>query len=147
MRTCSGCRSATRSRGALTMTHRRILVAGGLSLALLAAACHQDELFSPLPPQYAGGAMFKRYVAIGNSITAGWQSGGINDSLQRLAYPVLVAAAMGGDRFYYPSLTAPGCPPPYTNIFMGARLGAGSTGTTCWLRSPNIPPYISNPGV
>src|SRR5439155_24164550 len=113
----------------------------------LAAACHQDDLFTSPVPAYAGGAMFQRYVAIGNSITAGWQSGGINDSLQRLAYPVLVAAAMGGDRFYYPSLTAPGCPPPSTNIFMGARLGAGSTGTTGWFRSPYIPTSISNLGV
>src|SRR5438093_9261803 len=93
------------------MMHRRVLLAAGLSL-VLAAACHQDDLFTSPVPAYAGGAMFQRYVAIGNSITAGWQSGGINDSLQRLAYPVLVAAAMGGDRFYYPSLTAPGCPPP-----------------------------------
>src|SRR5438132_494489 len=53
MRTCSGCRSATRSKGALTMTHRRILVAGGLSLALLAAACHEDPLFTTPPPPIA----------------------------------------------------------------------------------------------
>ena len=33
------------------MTHRRSLVAGGLSLALLAGACQQDDLFSPVPPQ------------------------------------------------------------------------------------------------
>src|SRR5438128_10014569 len=58
-RTCSGCRLATRAGGALTMTHRRILVAGGLSLALLAAACHEDELFTPLPPAYAGGSGVK----------------------------------------------------------------------------------------
>ena len=128
------------------MTHRRILVAGSLSLALLAAACHEDELFSPPPAAYKGGALFKRYVAIGNSITAGWQSGGINDSLQRLAYPVLVAGAMGGDPFYYPSLNAPGCPPPYTNIFTGARVGSG-TGTTCAFRNANIPPYLNNLGV
>src|SRR6266571_836892 len=101
-RTCSGCRLATRSRGALTMTYRRILVAGGLSLALLAAACHEDELFTPLPPAYAGGATFARYVSFGNSITAGFQSGGLNDSLQRLAYPLLLARVMGTS-FYKPS--------------------------------------------
>src|SRR5438034_1098303 len=122
MRTCSGCRSATRSKGALTMTHRRILVAGGLSLALLAAACHEDELFTPLTPSYKGGAMFTRYVSFGNSITAGFQSFGLNDSLQRLAYPVLLARAMG-TTFYYPSInyvpTANlfGCPSPITFIF------------------------------
>ncbi len=129
------------------MTHRRTL-ASALGLALLAAACHQDELFSPLPPQYTGGAMFQRYVAIGNSITAGFQSAGINDSTQRQSYAVLVAAAMGGDHFYYPSLNAPGCPPPFTNIFTGARVGgAGVTGTTCLFRSAAIPPYVSNVAV
>src|SRR6266853_1731515 len=87
-------------------------------------------------------------VAMGNSITAGVQSGGINDSTQRQAYAVLVAAAMGGDLFYYPRLNPPGCPPPYTNIFTGARVGgAGVTGATCLFRSANIPPYVSNVAV
>ena len=105
------------------MTHRRSLVAGGLSLALLAGACQQDDLFSPVPPQYAGGAMFQRYVAMGNSITAGIQSAGINDSTQRQSYAVLVAAAMGGSPFYWPSLNAPGCPPPLTILLTQARVG------------------------
>src|SRR6266550_4119625 len=150
MRTCSGCRSATRSRGALTMTHRRILVAGGLSLALLAAACHEDELFTPLTPSYKGGAMFTRYVSFGNSITAGFQSFGLNDSLQRLAYPVLLARAMG-TTFYYPSInyvpTANlfGCPSPITFIFSNppTRLGPPAA-PPCSLRSPIIPPYLNN---
>src|SRR3989449_7218122 len=124
------------------MMHRRVLLAAGLSLAL-AAACHQDELFTPLVPAYAGGALFQRYVSMGNSITMGIQSGGIDDSSQRAAYPVLVAAVMGGDHFYYPSLAEPGCPPRYTNIFTGARVGGG-TSPTCAFRSAGIPPYISN---
>ena len=132
------------------MTHRRILVAGGLSLALLAAACHEDELFTPLPPAYAGGAMFARYVSFGNSITAGFQSGGLNDSLQRLAYPVLLARAMG-TTFYYPSInyvpTANlfGCPSPITFIFSNppTRLGPPAA-PPCSLRSPIIPPYLNN---
>ena len=37
------------------MTHARRLLAAGLSLSL-AAACHQDELFTPVVPSYAGGA-------------------------------------------------------------------------------------------
>src|SRR5882762_2949027 len=129
------------------MTHRRSLVAGGLSIVLLAAACHQDELFSPLPPLYAGGAMFLRYVAMGNSITAGFQSGGINDSTQQQSYAVLVAAKMGSP-FYWPSLVKPGCPPPFTNVFTQARV-SGGTATTCALRNvPQIPPpYISNTAV
>jgi len=50
-------------------------------------------LNSPGVPPYAGGAMFQRYVAMGNSITAGFQSGGINDSTQRRSYAVLVAVS------------------------------------------------------
>lgn len=127
------------------MTLRRFSLAAGLGAVLVAAGCSQDHLMAPTVPTYLGGAMFQRYVSIGNSITAGFQSGGINDSTQRQAYPVLVAAAMGGDPFYYPSLALPGCPPPYTNIFTGARL-AGGTATTCAFRA-STPPYISNVGV
>lgn len=90
--------------------------------------------------------MFRRYVSMGNSITAGFQSGGINDSTQKQAYPVLLAAAMGGDPFYYPSLATPGCPPPYTNVFTGARLG-GLAATFCAFRSAQPVPYVSNLGV
>src|SRR5437660_9878713 len=75
-----------RSKGAPTMPHARKLLAVGLSLAL-AAACHQDELFTPLVPAYTGGALFQRYVSMGNSIAMGIQSGGIDDSSQRIAYP------------------------------------------------------------
>jgi len=127
------------------MMHRRVLLAAALSL-VLAAACHQDELFTPLVPAYAGGALFQRYVSMGNSITMGIQSGGIDDTSQRAAYPVLVAAVMGGDHFYYPSFAEPGCPPRYANIFTGARVGGGTV-PTCAFRSAGIPPYISNVAV
>lgn len=128
------------------MTHGRYFVAGGVSLALLAGACHQDELFSPLPPQYAGGAMFQRYVAMGNSITAGVQSAGINDSTQRQSYAVLVASAMGGNPFYWPSLNPPGCPPPLDTLLTQHRV-LGGTSSTCVLRTATIRPYLSNVAV
>ncbi|HTD69913.1 MAG TPA: hypothetical protein VK647_05630, partial [Gemmatimonadales bacterium] len=68
------------------MTQRRVVFAAGLGCMLLVAACQNDVLNSPGVPPYAGGAMFQRYVAMGNSITAGFQSGGINDSTQRRSY-------------------------------------------------------------
>ena len=128
------------------MTQRRFVFAAGLGCVLLVAACENDVLNPPRVPSYAGGAMFQRYVAMGNSITAGVQSGGINDSTQRQSYAVLVAGQMGGNRFFYPSLNAPGCPPPFTNIFTQARVGGG-TGTTCLFRNAAIPPYVSNVAV
>src|SRR5256714_11158281 len=88
--------------------------------------------------------MFARYVSFGNSITAGFQSFGLSDSLQRLAYPVLLARAMG-TAFYYPTLNNPGCPPPITVIFASppTRLG-GASDTSCALRRVPPPPYLNN---
>jgi hypothetical protein len=127
------------------MTDRRVMLAAGLGLAVLAGACHQDKLVTPLVPPYAGGVRFQRYVAFGNSITAGFQGFGLNDSLQRLAYPFLLARAMGGAPFYYPSLANPGCPPPISFIFSSPPTRVGSLPDIfCALRSAPLPPYINN---
>src|SRR5881398_2647086 len=129
------------------MTIRRISLAAGLVLA--AVGCSNDDLITPPVPQYKGGAMFQRYVAMGNSITAGFQSGGINDSTQQQSYVALVAGKMGSP-FYYPSLTKPGCPPPIDTVFTATgvphRLG-GSTAATCFFRAPSIPPFLTNVAV
>jgi len=101
--------------------------------ALLAiAACSSDkDLLGPATPP--GGDIFKSYVALGNSITAGYQSSGINDSTQRQSYARLLAAQMG-TQYHYASLAMPGCAPPISNTATGARVGGG-TSTTCALRS------------
>jgi hypothetical protein len=77
------------------MTQVRVFLAAACSLALLTAACSNEDLFSPAVPLYTGGALFQRAVWMGNSITAGFQSGGINDSTQKQSYALLVASAMG----------------------------------------------------
>ncbi len=81
----------------------------------------------------AGGDIFKSYVALGNSITAGFQSNGINDSTQRQSYALLLARAMG-TQYHYPSLASPGCTPPIANTQTGALFGNAPPGT-CALRS------------
>ena len=126
------------------MTSRHVFLSACLGLTLIAVACESDDLFTPIPPQYAGGAMFARYVSFGNSITAGIQSFGLSDSTQRLAYPVLLARAMGTP-FNYPSLNNPGCPPPITNIFTSppTRVG-GLPDTFCALRSAKVPTLLNN---
>src|ERR1051325_864976 len=130
------------------MTIRRISLAAGLVLA--AVGCANEDLFTNAVPQYQGGAMFQRYVSLGNSLTAGFQSGGINDSTQKQSYAVKLAAAMGGDSFYRPSLTIPGCPPPIDTLFTASgtphRLG-GTLAPPCSLRSVPLPPYISDVAV
>jgi len=111
---------------------------GLLGLLLLALGCHDEGL---LPPDPTGGALFARYVAIGNSITAGYQSGGINATLQQQAYPVLLAKAMGTP-FNLPLLRDPGCPPPLVNILTGRRLDDQPDGFCAYRQVP--PPRIIN---
>src|SRR5438105_8439579 len=114
--------------------------------ALLVAACQNDQLNRPFA-NIPVDPLFARYVSMGNSITAGFQSGGINDSTQLQSYAVLLAKAMRSP-FFPPLLNRPGCPPPYTNVFTGARV-SGGIATTCALRKipPIPPPFISNTAV
>ncbi|MEO6878238.1 MAG: hypothetical protein ABI205_07145, partial [Gemmatimonadaceae bacterium] len=129
-------RSHTVVRGALFL---------GVATALTAAvACNTDtHLVVPVP----ANPIFQNYVAIGNSLTAGYQSSGINDSTQRQAYSYLLAKQMG-TRFAYPSLTAPGCAPPVNNFLAQSRVtlaGApASTSTTCALRDPAFVTAVLN---
>ena len=120
--------------------------AAAIGAVLVAVACESDrDLFGPNPP--TGGEIFRSYVAIGNSLTAGWQSGGINDSTQQQAYPRLLAIQMGTP-YRYASLVAPGCPPPIRDFQTQARVGTGSTATTCLVRSPaSVTDVLNNVGV
>ena len=82
-------------------------------------------------------ALRPRSIA-GNSLTAGYQSGGISDSTQQESYAYLVATQSMDTRFAYPALAAPGCPPPVANFQTQSRGSAGTvvfTGSTCGLRA------------
>lgn len=118
---------------------------GLTALSFVAAGCFDDDTSGVLGPR-PGDALFASYVALGNSITAGYQSGGLNDSLQRRAYPVLLAAQMN-TRFAYPSLAGRGCAPPVFNFQTQARVGTGSTSSTCDLRNAATTDVINNLGV
>jgi hypothetical protein len=114
---------------------RRLPVAALAGLALLAACADQDAIVQPAPTP--GGDLMARYVALGQSNTAGYQSGGINDSTQRESYAFLLAQ-QAGVPFLYPALMLPGCPPPLTGPqpLTTARVGgANVTGATCALRA------------
>jgi lysophospholipase L1-like esterase len=115
------------------MSRERNVVAGAVALVTIAAlaACNPTkDLVVPTPPV---DPLFASYVSLGNSISAGFQSGGINDSTQHQAYPVLLAAQMNTP-FTIPSLVDPGCPPPIDSFPEGTRVGGG-TSTTCAFRA------------
>ena len=128
------------------MTFRRLAIAV-LAVPFL-AGCVSNETLGTRPTP-AGGALFTSYVALGTSIAAGIQSGGINDSTQKQAYPYLLAVAMGltpGQDWHYPKLTMPGCPPPYDNILTSHRIAVVPGG--CALRDPAAAaPYVNNLGI
>jgi hypothetical protein len=111
----------------------------------LAAGCAADDERTLTQPGVV--PLMARYVAMGNSITAGYQSGGINDSTQLQAYPVLLAARAGA-RFNVPLLNKPGCPAPYlAPLGATGRLG-GASATACALRRFNLDPVqnVAVPG-
>jgi lysophospholipase L1-like esterase len=113
------------------LTHLTRVAALGALVAVAGCESKRDLLGPTTPP---GGDIFKSYVALGNSITAGYQSGGINDSTQRQSYARLLAIQMG-TQYHYASLQGRGCSPPIANTQTGALVGVGSTAQTCDLRA------------
>jgi len=122
--------------------------AAALGLLVGATACTDDELLHPANLTLAD-ARFERYVAMGNSITAGFQSGGISDSLQVQSYAVLLSRQMGTP-FFAPLMSRPGCPAPFANIFRQVRIDSLAP-LPChppFRRAQTPPPpYISNTAV
>ena len=119
-----------------------ILVA--LALATGLAGCTEDQSAADLKPDLSNNSgLFQRYVALGSSISAGLQSGGINDSTQAEAFPVLVAEAANAS-FYYPKLNFPGCPAPISNNTTTPVTRVGNPTTPCALRAVPLPPQLNS---
>ena len=112
-----------------------------IASVILLAGCDDDSL----TPPPVNDDLFARYVSLGNSITAGFQSDGINANTQQDAYPVLLAEQMGTP-FESPLLADPGCRPPLTNALTGDRVGGG-TAETCNLRQTPAPVQLNNVAV
>jgi hypothetical protein len=122
-------------------------------VGLLAAGCFSDDNNEVLGPQPAGAnAMFQSYVALGNSITAGYQGSGITDATQRQSYAFLLAQQMG-TRYAYASLAGRGCNPPITNFqtqtggTAAAPISATARPTICDLRSRTTTDILNNVAV
>src|SRR6266550_2391887 len=114
------------------MTRTTIRIgAAALGILLGMVACHNDQLFRPYPNGPLD-PLFTRYVSMGNSITAGFQSAGINDSTQLQSYANLVAGRMQTP-FFMPLMNRPGCPPPLINVFTG-KLVPPAVPNNCALR-------------
>jgi hypothetical protein len=130
---------------------------GGSFLLLLAlvlwTGCEDGTLNAP-DIQSRGesdSTLFESYVALGNSITAGLISGGINSTTQQQSYAAILADSMRTP-FGLPTLRAPGCPPPLTQFFNDQGVPApqrpgDATASTCALRDAQLPPRVNNVAV
>lgn len=61
--------------------------------------------------QATGSADFTRYVALGDSLTHAFSSGGVVDAVQVNSYPALIARQAGAPDFQQPLISQPGIPP------------------------------------
>jgi len=118
-----------------------------LASILLLAGCDDESLVAP----DTESDLFTRYVSLGNSITAGFRSGGINAQTQSESYSVLLAEQMETS-FSIPELNLPGCPPPFVSFFdeTGApnpQRPDGTDATTCALRDAQTPLQLNNVAV
>ncbi len=96
-----------------------------------------------LDPPEVQNDLFRSYVAIGNSITAGFQSGGINKDTQQESYAVLLAE-QANTPFNIPALKNPGCPPPLAQAFPPVSIAPN---VNCELRTPSAESPLHNVAV
>ena len=88
--------------------------------ALVAALLNGCSDSTPTGPAVGlGNATVSKYVSIGNSLTAGYQSGGLYKSAQLYSYPNLIAqqlsiAGANLGKFEQPYWPDPGTPDPLT---------------------------------
>lgn len=128
----------------------RIALLAASAAAYTACASFVDDETAGTRQPPAAGAEFQTYVSIGTSITAGFQSGGINDSTQRQSFAAMLASAMGhtvGASWEYPGLALPGCPAPLINPLNGLRVN-GASATFCGRRTAaSVSPVVHNIGI
>ena len=81
----------------------KFIIRNILAVAVLGMASCKPELSTVTPSK--GTADFSRYIAVGNSLTAGYADNGLYLEGQQNSYPEMIAGqmkAVGGGEFYTP---------------------------------------------
>lgn len=78
-----------------------------LSFSLLFFSC-EDYNSHPLPSVSTGSANFTKYVAVGNSLTAGYENGALYQEAQKYSFPNLIARQLHIKDFEQPLVSSPG---------------------------------------
>lgn len=133
----------------LFVSSRRGALAAGTAVVALAGCAKDPELvLAPKPSASINAAFMERYAAVGNSISAGFQSGGIGVATQSVAFPALVARA-AGVRYAAAYLTGPGCAPltDPVSAFRGAAMDPTVRTSNVCVRTPESMTLLTNVSV
>ena len=77
---------------------------------LIITGCQLEEPSTKITKTDLKGESISRYVAIGNSLTAGVQSGGLVEEFQMYSFPNQIAGQLGITNFAQPTVSWPGIP-------------------------------------
>lgn len=119
-----------------------------LTITLLLSSC-VDKSNLTEPTINTGSVDFSRFVTIGNSLTAGYQSGALYESAQLYSYGALIARQVGTN-FEIPLVSDPGTGNRMEISSLNLSTGSvtisynTSTGT---LKNPNYPKAFNNLGI
>lgn len=81
---------------------KRLMGVAGLILTIIYSGCTPGYPDAPSGSFDSGNADFTKYVSIGNSLTAGYQNGGLRDVFQTNSYPQMIAGQLGLTLTYNP---------------------------------------------
>ncbi len=81
-----------------------------LSLFIVFMGCTLEEPDVKKTESNTGSYDLNKYVAIGNSLIAGFQSGSLVDVHQKYSFPKLIAGQLGIGTFEQPTVSYPGMP-------------------------------------
>ena len=81
-----------------------------VALLLVLSGCKLEEPGVKKTENNLKGETIARYVALGNSLTAGVQSGGLMEDFQYFSFPAQLARHLGIQQFGQPTVSYPGLP-------------------------------------
>lgn len=108
------------------MNKMKIVLILLLPIFFVFVSCKLEEPDIKKTESSTGSQDFSKYVAIGNSLTAGYQSGSIVVDHQRFSYPNLIAQQLDITDFEQPTVSWPGIPNIMTLESVTGDLGTAS---------------------
>jgi lysophospholipase L1-like esterase len=91
---------------------KKLIICITMTSLLFLFACQPDQPAAPELNTTVAQLAQSKMIAIGNSLTAGFQSSGLTEDFQLNSYPYMVARQMGKTEFEQPIIGAPGIGSP-----------------------------------